>query len=238
MKTKAPVILIADDEEDILEFLSYNLVQDGYEVHTCADGNAAIKMAKSLIPDLIILDIMMPFKDGIEVCTELRKDKKFNNTLIVFLSARSESFTQVMGLESGGDDYIQKPIKPNVLKSKIKSIIRRKAIYEENDEEKTNLKFNDLIINVDNFTISLKGEEVNLTKKEFEILLLLSSKPLRVFRREEILDQVWGEETIVGSRTLDVHIRKIREKLGEDLISTYKGVGYRFEVKQESKPAQ
>jgi two-component system alkaline phosphatase synthesis response regulator PhoP len=235
LKTKAPIILIADDEEDILEFLSYNLTQDGYEVHTCGDGNAAIKMAKSLTPDLIMLDIMMPFKDGIEVCTELRKDKKLNNTLIVFLSARSESFTQVMGLESGGDDFIHKPIKPNVLKSKIKSILRRKAIYEETEDDKSNLKFNDLVINVENFTIALRGEEVNLTKKEFEILLLLSSKPLRVFRREEILDQVWGEETIVGSRTLDVHIRKIREKLGEDLISTYKGVGYRFEVKQESK---
>jgi two-component system alkaline phosphatase synthesis response regulator PhoP len=222
-------ILIVDDEEDILEFVSYNLSKEGYKILTAANGKEALVIAEENRPELIILDIMMPGMDGIEVCHTLRENKELNNTLIVFLSARNESFTQVSALEAGGDDYITKPIKPNVLKSRVKALIRRHYKFQ-NENQETLLKFDNLIIDQEEFRVTLKGKEINLAKKEFDLLNLLVSKPGKVFKREEILSQVWGREVIVGDRTIDVHIRKLREKLGDSLIKTYKGVGYKFKI--------
>lgn len=221
-------VLIVDDEEDILEFVSYNLSKDGYEIKTATNGPDALILAADYLPDLIILDVMMPKMDGIEVCTLLRENKDLNNTLIVFLTARSESFTQVSALESGADDYITKPIKPNVLKSRVKALIRRHYRFQNQNQEIEVLKFDDLVINQEEFRVTLKGEDISLAKKEFDLLNLLISKPGKVFKREEILSQVWGKEVIVGDRTIDVHIRKLREKLGSEYIETYKGVGYKF----------
>lgn len=220
-------ILIVDDEEDILEFVSYNLSKDGYDIRTANNGNDAIEIAESFAPDLIILDIMMPGMDGIEVCTHIREQKSLNNTLIVFLTARSESFTQVSALESGGDDYITKPIKPNVLKSRVKAIIRRHFRFQ-NENQETLLQFDNLTVYQEEFRVTLDGVDVNLAKKEFDLLNLLVSKPGKVFKREEILGKVWGREVIVGDRTIDVHVRKLREKIGKEFIQTYKGVGYKF----------
>lgn len=220
-------VLIVDDEEDILEFVSYNLSKEGYQIEIANDGLSAIQKAEQFAPDLIILDIMMPGMDGIEVCTLLRENKDFKNTLIVFLTARSESFTQVSALESGGDDFITKPVKPNVLKSRVKAIIRRHYRFQNKNQQEI-LKFGDLEIDREEFQVSVKGKEVSLAKKEFDLLTLLVSKPGKVFKREEILRQVWGREVIVGDRTIDVHIRKVREKIGSDYIKTYKGVGYKF----------
>ncbi len=220
-------VLIVDDEEDILEFVSYNLSKEGYQIEIANDGVSAIEIAEQFAPDLIILDIMMPGMDGIEVCTLLRENKDLKNTLIVFLTARSESFTQVSALESGGDDFITKPVKPNVLKSRVKAIIRRHYRFQNKNQQEI-LKFGDLEIDREEFQVSVKGKEVNLAKKEFDLLTLLVSKPGKVFKREEILRQVWGREVIVGDRTIDVHIRKVREKIGSDYIKTYKGVGYKF----------
>lgn len=220
-------ILIVDDEEDILEFVSYNLNKEGYEIRTANNGKDAIEIAEEFSPDLIILDIMMPGMDGIEVCTHIRENKSLNNTLIVFLTARSESFTQVSALESGGDDYITKPIKPNVLKSRVKAIVRRHYRFQNKNQDSL-LKFDNLAIDLEEFRVALDGEEISLAKKEFDLLSLLVSKPGKVFKREEILSQVWGKEVIVGDRTIDVHIRKLREKIGKDFIQTYKGVGYKF----------
>jgi two-component system alkaline phosphatase synthesis response regulator PhoP len=220
-------VLIVDDEEDILEFVSYNLSKEGYQIEIANDGKSAIEKAEQFAPDLIILDIMMPGMDGIEVCTLLRENKDFKNTLIVFLTARSESFTQVSALESGGDDFITKPVKPNVLKSRVKALIRRHYRFQNKNQQEI-LKFGDLEIDREEFQVSVKGKEVSLAKKEFDLLTLLVSKPGKVFKREEILRQVWGREVIVGDRTIDVHIRKVREKIGSDYIKTYKGVGYKF----------
>ncbi len=220
-------ILIVDDEEDILEFVSYNLSKEGYEIRTANNGKEAIKIAGEFLPEIIILDIMMPNMDGIEVCTHLRENKDLINTLIVFLTARNESFTQVSAFESGGDDFITKPVKPNVLKSRVKALIRRHYKFQNQNQDKV-LKFDDLMIDQEEFRVVLKDEEINLAKKEFDLLSLLVSKPGKVFKREEILSQVWGKEVIVGDRTIDVHIRKLREKIGSDFIQTYKGVGYKF----------
>lgn len=220
-------VLIVDDEEDILEFVSYNLSKEGYEIEVASDGTTAIDKAEEFVPDLIILDIMMPGMDGIEVCTILRENKDLKNTLIVFLTARNESFTQVSALESGGDDFITKPVKPNVLKSRVKALIRRHYRFQNKNQQEI-LKFGDLEIDREEFKISVNGKEVGLAKKEFELLNLLVSKPGKVFKREEILRQVWGKEVIVGDRTIDVHIRKVREKIGSQYIKTYKGVGYKF----------
>ncbi len=220
-------VLIVDDEEDILEFVSYNLSKEGYQIEIANDGPSAIEKAEEFGPDLIILDIMMPGMDGIEVCTLLRENKDLKNTLIVFLTARSESFTQVSALESGGDDFITKPVKPNVLKSRVKAIIRRHYRFQNKNQQEI-LKFGDLEIDREEFHVSVKGIEISLAKKEFDLLNLLVSKPGKVFKREEILRQVWGREVIVGDRTIDVHIRKVREKIGSDYIKTYKGVGYKF----------
>lgn len=220
-------ILIVDDEEDILEFVSYNLSKDGYDIITANNGKDALKLAGEHLPEVIILDIMMPGMDGIEVCHNLRENKDLNNTLVVFLTARSESFTQVSALESGGDDYITKPIKPNVLKSRIKALVRRHYKFQNQNQDMV-LKFDDLVIDQEEFRVTLKDVDISLAKKEFDLLNLLVSKPGKVFKREEILSQVWGKEVIVGDRTIDVHIRKLREKLGSEYIKTYKGVGYKF----------
>ena len=222
-------ILIVDDEEDITEFLRYNLEKEDYEVEVAMDGESALKIAPRFDPHLVILDIMMPGMDGIEVCDRMRSMPEFNNTIIVFLTARSESFTQITALETGGDDYIQKPIKPNVFKSRIKAILRRHPGLNQEGQTSSVSKFGDLEINFEKFMVFVKGEEVQLARKEIELLALLASKPGKVFKRIEILSKVWGEEVIVGDRTIDVHIRKLREKIGGEFIATLKGVGYKLD---------
>ena len=218
-------ILIADDEPDILEIIQFNLQQEGYEVITAKNGNEAIEAAQKHQPDLIILDIMMPGKNGIEVCNILRMQPMFNETLIVFLSALSDEGTEIRGLETGADDYLTKPISPKVLLSKVNALFRR--IYKEESDV---LHVGDLIIDREKYVIKYQGNEIVLARKEFELLSLLASKPGKVFLRNEILNQVWGTEVIVGDRTIDVHIRKIRQKLNLDCITTVKGVGYKFEL--------
>ena len=221
-------VLIVDDELDIIEFLSYNLKKEGYDVVSAQNGKEALKIAKSFDPHLIVLDIMMPEVDGIEVCDRLRTDPQFEDTLIIFLTARSESFTQVTALETGGDDFINKPIKPNVFKSRIKAILRRHPALQKNNRETINV-YGDLEINAEHYKVTKNGEPINLAKKEFELLALLSSKPGKVFKRADIMNKVWGHDVIVGDRTIDVHIRKLREKIGSHYIYTLKGVGYKFD---------
>ena len=218
-------ILIADDEPDILEIIQFNLQAEGYEVITAKNGDEAIDMAKKHLPDLIILDVMMPGKNGIDVCNILRLQPAFKSTLIIFLSALSDEGTEVRGLETGADDYLTKPISPKILVSKVNSLFRRL-----NKDEAPLLQINDLIIDREKYVIIYKGVEIILARKEFELLALLASKPGKVFLRNEILNQVWGTEVIVGDRTIDVHIRKIRQKLNLDCIRTVKGVGYKFEM--------
>jgi len=220
-------ILIVDDEEDILELLRYNLGKEGYQIETAENGIEAIEKSKTFSPHLIILDIMMEGMDGIEVCESLREDGSFNDTLIVFLTARGESFTQISALETGGDDFINKPVKPNVLKSRIKAILRRHPSIGNNQSESIST-YGDLTIDREKFVLVVGEGEISLAKKEFELLNLLLSKPGKVFKRSEILSKVWGREVIVGDRTIDVHIRKLREKIGDDYIQTMKGVGYKF----------
>lgn len=221
-------ILIVDDEEDIIEFLSYNLKKEDYIVETASNGAEAIVKAREFDPHMIVLDIMMPELDGIEVCDTLRSEDQFQNTIIVFLTARSESFTQVTALETGGDDYINKPVKPNVFKSKVKALLRRHLdlVATSNENSKN---FGDLEINFDHYRLTKNGKTLNLAKKEFDLLALLASKPGKVFKRAEIMSKVWGSEVIVGDRTIDVHVRKLREKIGSHYIRTLKGVGYKFE---------
>ncbi len=226
MEGKAKQILIADDEPDILEIIRYNLEKEGYEVHTAKDGNEAIEKAKQLYPDLIILDIMMPRKNGVEVCQILRTQPSFQDTLIIFLTAMSDEGSQIKGLETGADDYISKPISPKVLVSRVNALFRRVTSKEAG---KT-LQVGNISIDPVKFLVSVDGNEVILAKKEFELIYLLASKPGRVFLRNEILTQVWGNEVIVGDRTIDVHVRKVRQKLGIDCITTVKGVGYKFEI--------
>lgn len=223
-------ILVVDDEPDILELLKYNLEKEDYKIRTSTNGIEAMDIAKEFVPDLILLDIMMPGMDGVELCHKLRSDELFDNTIIAFLTARSEDFTQISALEAGGDDFIMKPIKPNVFKSRIKALLRRNS-PKENDKEKEQVKFKfgPIQINTEKYNVRLDGRKVKMAKKEFELLLLLTSSPGRVFKREEILSKVWGREVIVGDRTIDVHIRKLREKIGSDYIKTLKGVGYKFE---------
>lgn len=220
-------ILIADDEPDILEILKFNLEKEGYLVSTAKNGVEAIEKAKIIHPDLIILDIMMPLKNGIETCQLLRTIPEFKNTLIIFLTAISDDTTEVKGLETGADDFIKKPVKPAVLISKVNSLFRR-MVKEE--EESGDISVGDLTINREMYSVVLKGNEITLARKEFELLSLLASKPGKVFLRNEILSQIWGTEVIVGDRTIDVHIRKIRQKLDLDCITTVKGVGYKFEM--------
>lgn len=217
-------ILIADDEPDILEIIQYNLSQEDYQVFTAKDGAEAIDKARLYKPDLIILDVMMPKKSGIEVCEYLRSQPEFQDTMIIILTALNDETSHIKGLESGADDYIAKPISPRVLLSRVNALFRR--------TKKTGkaLKLGELLIDPEQFLVQINGKDVVLAKKEFELLYLLAGKPGRVFLRNEILSQVWGQEVIVGDRTIDVHIRKIRQKLGVDCITTVKGVGYKFEL--------
>lgn len=218
-------ILIADDEPDILEIIRYNLQHEGYEVAAAKNGNEAIELAKKFQPDLIILDIMMPGKNGIEVCNILRLQPAFNDTLIIFLTALSDEGTEIKGLETGADDYLTKPVSPKVLVSKVNALFRR-----INKEDTGLLQVGDLVIDREKYIINYQGNDIILARKEFELLALLAGKPGKVFLRNEILNQVWGTEVIVGDRTIDVHIRKIRQKLNLDCITTVKGVGYKFEI--------
>ena len=220
-------ILIADDEPDILEIVSYNLRKEGFEVYTAPDGNAALQQARFHHPDLIILDIMMPGKTGVEVCQILRTQPEFAQTLIIFLTAVSDETVQIKGLESGADDYVAKPVSPKVLISKVHALFRR---LRKKEEEWTNkIIIGDFAIDPASYLVSIGDREISLAKKEFELLYLLASRPGRVMLRNEILSQVWGSDVIVGDRTIDVHIRKIRQKLNSDCITTVKGVGYKFE---------
>jgi two-component system alkaline phosphatase synthesis response regulator PhoP len=218
-------VLIADDEQDILDILKFNLEAEGFTVETANNGVIAIEKAKLFQPDLIILDVMMPGKTGIEVCSALRLLPAFKSTLIIFLTAMSDDTAEVKGLEIGADDYLKKPIRPTVLMSKVNSLFRRITKIVDH-----NINLGELIINRENFSVRYKNEDINLARKEFELLSLLASKPSKVFLRNEILNQIWGTEVIVGDRTIDVHIRKIRQKLNLDCIKTVKGVGYKFEL--------
>jgi len=218
-------ILIVDDEPDILDILSYNLKKEGYEIMLAKNGEKAVSRAVVFRPDLILLDVMMPKKDGIEVCLELRKNPLFSKTFIVFLTARGDEFSEIAGFEAGGDDYVVKPIRPGSLISRINNILKKERVI---DDEKEVLVYDNLTIDLNKHKVYVEGEKINLTKKEFKILLLLSSKPERVFTREEIYAKVWESDTLVGERTLDVHIRKIRKKMRKEYIKTIKGVGYSF----------
>jgi two-component system alkaline phosphatase synthesis response regulator PhoP len=225
---KGHTILLVDDEPDILEFLSYNIRKEGYKVFTASNGEEAIKLTQQLNPSLIILDVMMPKMDGIETCQVIRKDLNLVQPLIAFLTARSEDYAQIAGFEAGGDDYISKPIRPRLLISKIEALLRR---LEKSGGIEVNQGERAIKIDREKFTVEIEGKELLLPKKEFELLELLASRPGKVYNREQILAIVWGNETIVGERTIDVHIRKLREKLGDDYIRTIKGIGYTFNEK-------
>jgi len=227
MKKKNITILLVDDEPDILEIVGYNLSAEGYNVITAEDGAEAVKLAKKKKPQLIILDVMMPEMDGIEACEQIRKIPELADTMITFLTARGEDYSQMAGFDAGADDYITKPIKPKVLVSKVNALLRR---FKENESSSNILKVGNLTINRDEYKIINNEEEIILPRKEFELLSLLASKPGKVFKREDILDNVWGNDVVVGGRTIDVHIRKLREKIGDDSFKTVKGVGYKFVI--------
>lgn len=227
MKKKDIQILLVDDEPDILEIVGYNLSSEGYKVITAHNGADAVKLARKNKPHLIILDVMMPEMDGIEACEQIRKIPELEGTIITFLTARGEDYSQMAGFDAGADDYITKPIKPKVLVSKVKALLRR---YREEEHSSSVVKVGDITINREEYKIIQQGEEMALPRKEFELLSLLASKPGKVFKREDILDNVWGNDIVVGGRTIDVHIRKLREKIGDDKIKTIKGVGYKFVV--------
>ena len=226
MKKKDIKILLVDDEPDILEIVGYNLSAEGYQVFTGENGIEAVEKAKKHKPHLIILDVMMPEMDGIEACERIREQSDLSETIITFLTARGEDYSQVAGFDAGADDYIAKPIKPKVLVSKVKALLRRLKDVESTTDNV--VKLGDLVIYKEEYKITNKGEEITLPRKEFELLSLLATKPGKVFKREEILDKVWGNEVVVGGRTIDVHIRKLREKIGDKSFKTVKGVGYKF----------
>lgn len=226
MKKKDIRILLVDDEADILEIVSYNLSSEGYQVFTAKNGVEGVAKAKKKLPHLIILDVMMPEMDGIEACEIMRSTSGLENTIITFLTARGEDYSQVAGFDAGADDYITKPIKPKVLVSKVKALLRR--LKEDADPQEDIVKVGNIVINREEYKIVNNGKEIVLPRKEFELLALLTSKPSKVFKREVILDKVWGNEVVVGGRTIDVHIRKLREKIGENHFKTVKGVGYKF----------
>ena len=226
MPTLIPKILIVDDEPDILDFLGYNLRKEGYETFSATNGKEAIDLARKEKPDLIILDIMMPEMDGMETCRQLRQMPDFQNTIIVFLTARDEDYSQIAGFESGADDYITKPIKPKVFVSRVKGLLRRALSDSPKPTEKRII--GQLEIDRETYSAKMGGKEITLPRKEFELLYFLTSKPGKVFTRPEILDHVWGTDVIVTDRTIDVHIRKLREKIGDEMIKTLKGVGYKF----------
>ncbi len=221
-------ILVVDDEPDIIEFLSYNLKKEGFTIKTASTGRQAIDMAVSFNPHLILLDVMMPEMDGIETCGELRANPITKDVLIAFLTARNEDYSQIAGFDAGGDDYISKPIKPKVLISRIKALLKRAGSLDDSSDSRDEIPQSGLAIDKERYVVYLDGQEVVLPKKEFELLALLHSKPQKVFTRDEIYQAIWGDEIVVGDRTIDVHIRKLREKLGEDYIRTVKGVGYKF----------
>ncbi|MEX0981253.1 MAG: response regulator transcription factor [Bacteroidales bacterium] len=232
MDSRKTKILIVDDEQDILEFVSYNLKREGFHVDTVSNGKKALDIAKKMHPDLILLDVMMPGMDGIEVCEEIRRTPEIRHILIAMLSARAESYSQVAGFEAGADDYMIKPIRPKVLVSRIKALLKRP--HPENGREIVRTEavrnFGDLLIDIEKHRVLLKSKEINLPKKEFMLLSLLTSKPSRVFSRDEIYNHVWGKDVYVCDRTIDVYIRKLREKIGQERIKTIKSVGYSFEI--------
>ena len=225
MKKKDIKILLVDDEPDVIEIIRYNLDQEGYKIYTASDGKEALKKAKKNIPHLIIMDVMMPNIDGIEACEQLRNDVSFNETIIMFLTARGEDYSQVAALEAGADDYVTKPIKPKIIVSKVKALLRRLK-NEEPTQEK--IQIGKLIIDRDKYEVTHTGKSFSMPRKEFELLYLLASKPDKVIKREKIMEIVWGSEVVVGDRTIDVHIRKLREKIGDKYFKTVKGVGYKF----------
>jgi two-component system, OmpR family, alkaline phosphatase synthesis response regulator PhoP len=220
-------ILLVDDEPDILDFLSYNLKKEGYRVSTASDGKEAVEKARKELPHLIVLDVMMPEMDGIETCRQIKEIPELKNAIITFLTARNEEYTQITGFEVGADDFITKPIKPRVFMSRVKALLRRFKNSEAEPARITDL--GEIKIDIEKHMVYKNGEQILLPKKEFNLLLLLSGKPGKVFSRDYILDRVWGDDVVVGDRTIDVHIRKLREKLGEKYIKTIKGVGYKFE---------
>ncbi len=230
MKKSDIKILLVDDEPDILEIVGYNLKNEGYQVFTAENGAEGVKIAKKITPHLILLDIMMPEMDGIEACEKIRKINSLENVIISFLTARGEDYSQVAGFDAGADDYITKPVKPKVLVSKVKSLLRRLKKTEEQD---TSTRIGDIVINREEYVVFKGDRKIVLPKKEFELFSLLTSKPGKVFKREIILDSVWGNEVIVGGRTIDVHIRKLREKIGNDFFKTIKGVGYKFVLEEQ-----
>ena len=228
MKKSDIKILCVDDEPDILEILKYNLSNEGYNVSTAADGKSAIEMAYNISPNLIIMDVMMPNMDGIEACEKLRSDDKFNDTIIMFLTARGEDYSHVAAYDAGADDYVTKPVKPKVLVSKVKGLLRRlkKVIAKDINE----IVFDDIKIDREKYKVYISDKVLNLPRKEYELLYLLASKPDKVYKREKIMETVWGSEVVVGDRTIDVHIRKLREKVGDKYFKTVKGVGYKFVI--------
>lgn len=232
MKKSDIKILLVDDEPDILEIVGYNLKNEGYQVFTAKNGAEGVKIAKKVVPHLILLDIMMPEMDGIEACEKIRKINTLENVIISFLTARGEDYSQVAGFDAGADDYITKPVKPKVLVSKVKSLLRRLKNTEEQD---TSTRIGDIVINRDEYVVFKGDRKIILPKKEFELFSLLTSRPGKVFKRETILDSVWGNEVVVGGRTIDVHIRKLREKIGDDFFKTIKGVGYKFVLEDSDK---
>jgi len=226
MKKSDLKILLVDDEPDIVEILSYNLGKEGYQIFSASNGKEALEKANSIEPHLIILDVMMPVMGGIETCEALRKEDKYQETIILFLSARAEDYSHLAAFEVGADDYVNKPIKPKMLNSKVNALLRRFI----KSESITALTFGELVINFEEYNVFLKDKKISLPRKEFELLKLLASKPDKVFKRESIMQSVWGSDVVVGDRTIDVHIRKLREKLGDSYFSTIKGVGYKFET--------
>ncbi|HNX42891.1 MAG TPA: response regulator transcription factor [Bacteroidales bacterium] len=225
MENNSFIILLVDDEEDILDFVGYNLRKEGYTVYTATNGRDAIDLAVKVTPHLVLLDVMMPEMDGVETCREIKRIKSLDDAIIVFFTARSEDFTQILSLDAGGDDYITKPIKPALLVSKVNSLLRRHKVVRETSPV---FEAGDLLIDKEKYLVIREGKEIQLARKEFELLCLLASRPERVFTRDEILQKVWDDDVVVGERTIDVHIRKIREKTGSDHIYTLKGVGYKF----------
>lgn len=220
-------VLLVDDEPDVLEFLSYNLMKEGYQVTTSSNGKDAIEKALAIKPHLIILDVMMPEMDGMEVCREIRQSQQLENTIIVFLTARGEDYSQIAGFDAGADDYVTKPVKPRVLISRVKALLRR---YKVQEISQNVLQVGNLTIDKEKYVVVKEGVEIVLPRKEFELLMALASKPDKVFTRDEIFSKVWGNDVIVGDRTIDVHVRKIREKIGTENLKTVKGVGYKFEI--------
>ena len=225
MKKEDIKILLVDDEPDILEIIRFNLEKVGYQIKTASNGLDAIKVSIKFIPHLIILDVMMPDLDGIETCERLRQDERLQETIIMFLTARGEDYSYVAAFDAGADDYVTKPVKPKVLVSKVKGLLRR---LKKREATSAQLKFKNLVIDIEEYKVILKGKELSMPRKEFELLYLLASKPGKVYKREKIMEKIWGSDVVVGDRTIDVHIRKLREKIGDRFFKTVKGVGYKF----------